>query len=106
MCIDYRALNHKTLKNAYPLPRIQDCLDRLGKASHLTTLDLRSGYWQVENAEEDWDSVHSAPVLACCNWPTMTQIRRPYYDEYWTGVCEGLLFRQELFPNGFSIAEK
>ena len=53
MCIDYRALNHKTLKNAYPLPRIQDCLDRLGKASHLTTLDLTSGYWQVRIAEGD-----------------------------------------------------
>src|SRR5436189_5125011 len=53
MCIDYRALNQKTLKNAYPLPRIQDCLDRLGKASHLTTLDLTSGYWQVRIAEVD-----------------------------------------------------
>ena len=44
ICIDYRALNSKTLKNAYPLPLIQDCLDRLGKANHCTTLDLTSGY--------------------------------------------------------------
>src|SRR5437762_10412291 len=53
MCIDYHALNQKMLKNAYPLPQIQDCLDRLGKASHLTTLDLTSGYWQVRIAEGD-----------------------------------------------------
>jgi len=53
MCIDYRALNHKTIRNAYPLPRIQDCLDRLGKAKHCTTLDLTSGYWQIRMADED-----------------------------------------------------
>ena len=53
MCIDYRALNSKTLKNAYPLPRIQDCLDKLGKATHCTTLDLTSGYWQVRIADGD-----------------------------------------------------
>jgi len=44
MCIDYRALNNKTVRNAYPLPRIQDCIDKLGKAKHCTTLDLTSGY--------------------------------------------------------------
>ena len=37
----------------YPLPQIQDCLDQLGKASHLTMLDLTSGYWQVQIAEGD-----------------------------------------------------
>src|SRR5437667_9428605 len=35
------------------MPRIQDCLNRLGKASHLTTLDLTSGYWHVRIAEGD-----------------------------------------------------
>ena len=53
MCIDYRALNSKTLKNAYPLPRIQDCLDRVGKARYCTTLDLTSEYWQVRIADKD-----------------------------------------------------
>jgi hypothetical protein len=53
MCIDYRMLNSKTIKNTYPLPRIQDCLDRLGKASHLSSLDLLSGYWQVRVRDED-----------------------------------------------------
>src|ERR1700694_50620 len=53
MCVDYRALNAKTLKNAYPLPRIQECLDRLGNATHLSSLDLTSGYWQLQIAEKD-----------------------------------------------------
>jgi len=53
MCIDYRALNAKTLKNAYPLPRIQECTDKLGKASRLSSIDLVTGYWQVRVAEKD-----------------------------------------------------
>ena len=53
MCIDYRMLNSKTLKNAYPLPRIQECLDKLGKAKHLSSIDLLSGYWQLRVAEKD-----------------------------------------------------
>jgi len=53
MCIDYRMLNSKTLKNAYPLPRIQECIDRLGKATNLSSIDLVSGYWQVRVKKED-----------------------------------------------------
>ena len=42
MCIDYRALNTITFRNTYPLPRIQECIDRLGTATHLSSLDLTS----------------------------------------------------------------
>ena len=45
--IDYRALNELTLKNSYPLPHIQDLLDRIGTAQYMSKLDLTSGYWQV-----------------------------------------------------------
>jgi len=47
-CIDYRKLNEVTYRNAYPLPRIDATLDSLSGATLFTTLDLASGYWQVE----------------------------------------------------------
>lgn len=47
-CIDYRKLNQITEKDSHPLPRITEALDALGGARHFSTLDLRSGYWQVE----------------------------------------------------------
>ena len=46
-CIDYRALNAITIKDRYPLPLIQDIFDTLSGSSIFTTLDLRSGYWQL-----------------------------------------------------------
>jgi transposase InsO family protein/predicted aspartyl protease len=52
-CIDYRALNDRTIKDAFPLPLIEECLDTLQGVHYFSTLDMMSGYWQVEIAEED-----------------------------------------------------
>jgi hypothetical protein len=52
-CIDYRALNAMTKKDVYPLPYIQDIFDSIGQGCIFTTLDLKSGYWQLEVAPED-----------------------------------------------------
>jgi hypothetical protein len=53
MCIDYRALNKITIKKNYPLPRVDDLLDRLAGAKVFSRIDLKSGYYQIRIAEED-----------------------------------------------------
>ena len=52
-CVDFRKLNQVTKKNSYPLPLIDDILALLGKAKFFTSLDLKSGYWQVLMDEKD-----------------------------------------------------
>ena len=51
-CIDLRKLNARTIKDAYSLPRIEESLDCLNGASIFISLDLKSGYWQVELDDE------------------------------------------------------
>ena len=46
-CVDYRVLNSLTKKDAYPLPRVDDCLDSLAGSKWYSTMDLNSGFWQV-----------------------------------------------------------
>jgi Reverse transcriptase (RNA-dependent DNA polymerase) len=46
-CIDYRRLNAITVRDSYPLPRMDECIDSLGDARVFSTLDCNSGYWQI-----------------------------------------------------------
>jgi hypothetical protein len=52
-CVDYRKLNDVTKKDCFPIPRIDDTLDTLAGANWFSTLDLKSGYWQVDVHPDD-----------------------------------------------------
>ena len=52
-CVDFRALNKITKANSYPLPLIDDILALFGQAKYFTSLDLKSGYWQVLMDDDD-----------------------------------------------------
>jgi hypothetical protein len=53
MCVDYRPLNKVTIKNKYPLPRIDLLFDQLTRARVFSKIDLRSGYHQIRIRPED-----------------------------------------------------
>ena len=52
LCVDYCRLNSISVMDAYPMPRIDELINRLGQAKFISTLDLNQGYWQVPMAEE------------------------------------------------------
>ena len=47
LCIDYRKVNAVTRTDAYPIPRIEDCIDQVGRAQYVSKFDMLKGYWQV-----------------------------------------------------------
>ena len=94
-CIDYRKLNDRCVKDAYPLQKISMCLDSLGGTRYFTTLDLQSGYWQIGMAESAIPKPDSSPNmdfvstprcrLACVHHP-------PPFSGAWSsssGACIG-----------------
>lgn len=71
ICINYRQLNDRTRKDSYPLPRIDECLDALSGSGWFTTLDLRSGYYQVAMNPEDADKTAFVTRRGTFRWKVM-----------------------------------
>ena len=72
-CVDYRRLNAVTVRDSYPLPRMDDCIDSLGEAAVFTTLDAYSGYWQVPIRKEDQELTSFT-----CHRGTYKYLRMPF----------------------------
>ena len=71
MCVDYRKLNSVSSADAYPMPRIDELLDRFGGAKYISTLDLTQGYWQVPVAPESQDKTAFTTTFGLFNFTVM-----------------------------------
>ena len=91
-CIDYCRLNAITKKDVYPLPRVDDILYTLGGCRYFSTLDLSSGYWQIEM---DGESAEKTAVSAHCGLFEFT--RMPF------GLCNGPATFQRLMEIGLGL---
>ena len=72
-CVDYRKLNAGTVRDTYPLPRMDEYIDSLGDAKVFTTLETMWGYWQIDIVEEDRDK-----TAFVCHQGLYSYLRMPF----------------------------
>jgi len=70
-CVDYRRLNNITKKDAYPLPRMEDCLESLGDSQVFASLDCTAGYWQVSLRKDDQEKTAFITHCGIYHWLSM-----------------------------------
>ena len=110
MCVDYRTLNAVTIKNKYPLPRIDILFDQLVKAKVFSKIDLRSGYHQIKIRPEDvpktsfstWYGLYEYLVMSfgLTNAPTyfmylMILVFMPELDKFMVVFIDDILIYSE-----------
>ena len=113
MCVDYRALNAVTVKNGYPLPRIQECLDLIGNAKFLSKLDLTQGYYQIQVHPDSREKTafntregkfeYCAMPFGLCNAPAtfqalMNRILREYIAKFVIVYLDDILIYSNDLP--------
>ena len=85
-CVDYKKLNLLSVKDSYPLPRIDTCFDALGGAKFYSTLDLQSAYWQVKNHPDSMDKtsfVTQRGTFRFVFYLLVCQMRRQSFRDSW-----------------------
>ena len=94
-CCDFRYLNAVTIKDAYPIPRIDESLSKLGDAKFFTTLDLGSAFWQVPLRKQDREKTGFACELGLFQWKRM-----PF------GLCNATAKFQRLMAQALTSVTK
>ena len=95
LCVDYRELNKRTVKDAYPLPLPDEVQDQLAGSTVFSTLDLQSRYWQLPVHPEDQPKTAFPPVQG---WACSSSCRMPFglsgapasFQWLMDEVCRGL----------------
>ena len=63
LCTDYRKANNVTKTDSFPIPRIEDCIDKIGNANYITKFDLLKGFWQIPRTGRAREYLRSIPQM-------------------------------------------